>query len=210
MDAIQAERRALVGTLLAPVAGQLAVLDEIERLAVQLHTGDTLEVPDTPAVAAAPAKKGGPSRVLSPRPPATGRGRDGLSAAAGAALQKVRDANGKQLARVEIGASNEVMQTLVKRGLVQAHGQNQGRRYSAATNGTPARSLTTFGQGREPKPAGPSLQGRLIEAVGYKPGSVDELARRLNTASGVIVEACDALVAEGEIVLQDDGRYRST
>ena len=57
---------------------------------------------------------------------------------------------------------------------------------------------------------GPSLQGRVLEAVSYRPGSVDELAKYLDAPASDVVAACDLLRGEGEIVAQDDGRWRAT
>jgi hypothetical protein len=212
VEAIRAERRALIEPLLAPVADKLRTLDEMEHLARSLNGGGSDEVPAVAAPrsssrAKTPAKE---QRALPATTRPTGQGLDGLNSQSVEALAKVRDASGP-VSRVEIGASNTVMATLVRRGLVEAHSDGRWRKYTAATNGSPARKRTTFGQGRPAAlKAGPSLQGRVLEACGWSPGSVDDLATRLKADAADVTAALDALAEEGEIVALDDGRYRAT
>lgn len=224
LDAIRAERRALIEPLLAPVAEQLRTLDELERLAASLNGGGSavpvVEAPPPPA--AAPKRPAREQRALPARTKPTGQGRDGLGAKATAVLDVLRAPAADWMSAGQIAAAVGLTTTalkhhiarLIERGLIEARGQTLSRRYRAVPQDAAKRKVTTFGAGRPPgksKPAAAgSLQGRVLEAVGYKPGSVDEVAKRLGVPAGGVAEACDTLLSEGEIVAQPDGRYRGT
>lgn len=223
VDAVRAERRALIEPLLAPVADKLAALDEMERLALSLNGGgsDVSPVAELPAPAAAPPppkpKPREAQRALPARPKATTQGRDGLGAKAQATLEALRSHPGWVKPAVlaahegqERGKIGQRLMVLVERGLAEARGKTVSREYRAIVSEKPAAARSTFGQGRSPASRqAASVQGRVIEAVGYRPSNVDDLAGRLNAAIGEVVTACDQLVRDGDIALRGDGRYHA-
>ncbi len=168
LDAIAAERE----TLLAPIAGRLAVLDELERLAASLNgtttrtevtvTVPARALPDARAIGAALRQAGkAPEGRGKPRqaPAAPRVGRDGLGPKASRILEALR-ANQGWMSTTEVAAvggdfTNKVMQSLVTRGLAEARGETVQRRYRA-TQEDDARA-TGPGPGTETiRPAAPA------------------------------------------------------
>lgn len=217
-DAIRAERE----QLLAPIAHRLAVLDEIERLAISLNGA---AAPADPSPGPTRGQRGVPktaARVLPARPPATGRGTDGLSEPARAALTKLRTAK-TPLSRSEIGASTGVMQTLVRRGLVAAHGDNRGRRYAAAdadnagAGAAPGASLPDD----EPETPAPEpqvlgtlnasqsrvLRARILDHLSRRRLKEQSLADHLNVERDHVAEILGKLLLDGLVILEPDGNY---
>jgi DNA-binding transcriptional ArsR family regulator len=137
VEAIQAERRALIEPLLAPIADKLRTLEEMERLAVSLNGGGSEVATITPpAPAAKPPKP--KQRALPPKAPATTAGLDGLSDQRRNVLTAVRSCGGwiaiGDLTRVTGGSVQAVRKhlgALVARGLVEATGATSARRYRA-------------------------------------------------------------------------------
>ncbi len=214
LEAVRAERE----QLLAPIADKLAALDEIERLAGSLNgNGAAAKV----AAPQGPAKpKAAKKKALPPKAPATRSGVDGLSPKTTAILTAIRSKRGEWMAPAEIaqiagldphGLKN-YMPTLVERGLVEKKGETVARRYRAVPDENGARERTTFGQGQvlgKPAKQTGSLQGRIIEAVGYQPANAKELATKLSASVDEVSRECDKLRKDGEIALRDDWRYRA-
>lgn len=211
LDAIAAER----ADLLAPIADRLAVLAEMERLAAQLN-GSAPDVPiDVPVPA--PASKSRAPRA-APKPRTDPAGRDGLGPRSQRVLEALRTTNG-WMARREVATAATMsaetvkhhLQLLVARGLIEAEGRTASRRYRAVGPAAPARKKTSFGKGPEAAAAkqDETLQGRIIDSVGYQPGSVDELAKRFKAPRADVVVACDQAANDGDIMVGEDGRYRS-
>ncbi len=159
IEAVQAQRQ----ELLVLIADQLAVLDEIERLAAGLAgagpdgTGGHVEIsvpagpPPDPRALAEALGRGTPRAAAKAKPKATAAaprvGRDGLGGKAASVLEALR-ANGGWMSRAELVAvtgdfNNKTLQTLVTRELAEAQGVTNSRRYRAtrddsdtATGGT--------------------------------------------------------------------------
>lgn len=175
----------------------------------------------TPAPATAPKKPKAPAGRAAPKKPAATRGgRDGLNTKTQAVLEVVR-AGGDWMRPSEIAAGcndgrspstiRKGLQTLLRRGLIEGQGATVNRRYRAVGGGDSAgktKGVAVTGMKGGQATQG-SLQGRLLEAVGYRPSSVDELAERLELGHGEVAAACDELLLGGDIELAPDGRYRA-
>lgn len=138
VDAIRAERLALIEPLLAPIADKLVVLDEMERLARSINGGGSdvsvLAAPVKPA-----ARKSVP-RALPAKVHSTRVGLDGLPDRTREVLAAVR-ALGGWVSASEVAASmgaaanamRKHLQRLVERGLLEAQGETVARRYRSVT-----------------------------------------------------------------------------
>ncbi len=179
LEAIQAERRALIEPLLAPIADKLRTLEEMEHLARSLNGGGS----DVPAVKAA-SPPSGPKRAAAPkqralpaRTPATRRGRDGLGRAAQEVLEAMRAAGGQWMSVREIagvadsttGALKHHFKALLARDLIEAKGQTTTRRYRAKTddNGSSGGS-ESLALPPAPRPASPVPSAGPRSSTGSK------------------------------------------
>lgn len=152
------------------------------------------------------------------------RGTDGLSESARAALTKLRTAK-NSLSRSEIGASTEVMQTLVKRGLATPHGDNRGRRYTAADADTAGAGAASGASLPDDEPGGVAtpephvigtlntsqarvLRARILDHLSRRRLKEQSLADHLNAERDHVAEILGKLLVDGLVVLEPDGNYR--
>lgn len=229
LEAARAEREAL----LAPIADKLAALDEIQRIAESSLNGGGSEVASRAVAVAsasvaqrpsrpAPTK---PAKLLPAKTASSGVGRDGLSKQAQAALEKVRAAGATPLSRGEVGASASVMQTLVKRNLVEGIGATVARRYRAmypedsATAGSgpsiigaaAKSSAATIGahETTGELPAGPRrvLRARILDHLSRRRLNEQSLADHLNAEREHVADLLGKLLTDELVVLGPDGCY---
>ena len=206
LEAIQAER----DKLLAPIADQLAKLDEIEQIARGLDNGAA-----TP-VAAPPA----PRKALPKRAASSGQGRDGLSAGAVAVLEALRAA-GDWVAPCDLpGAKSSRTRNcavLVERRLAEARGTRSNRAYRAvvgerkatlgvATNGM-ANGAPTRTQLGQMGSAARIVNERIVGQLKHRKLTEAQLAGILDLDRETIADACGAMLLTDRIVMEPDGRY---
>ncbi len=228
LEAARAERHAL----LAPIAEQLAALDEIERIAASLNGGGSDMAP-TPAPAPAvvprppskpqaprPRKSSSPTKVLPAKAQATGVGRDGLGATAQAALEKVRAAGATPISRADAGASAHVMQALVNRGLIEATGATKSRRYRAVydDNGTGGSTASLTPSPPQPRSSNATLgtpdakaskilRARILDHLSRRRMNEQSLADHLNADREHVVDILGKLLLDELVDLAPDGQY---
>lgn len=238
--AITAERE----QLLAPIAERLAVLDEIERLAAGLGDDRTPPVASVPVPPSDPPSPAGrratakPASKPSKRAAATATarvGRDGLGEVAERVLQALRN-NGGWMGRGDllpiVGDFNvRTTQRLVERGLVEAQGSTNSRRYRAARDtsetagsGPPitGTSAAPVAGGTVARSAAPGvsvagldakatriLRARIVDHLSRRRLNEQSLADHLNAELDHVTALLTDLAAAGDVVLDPDGRYRA-
>lgn len=212
IDAVRAERE----LLLAPIADQLAKLDELERIASgpTNGAGGGPAVPaETPALAKSkPAQARKPAASRKPAP--TGAGIDGLGPMPVQILQFVREHGQVTTAQildatgVTASTLSSQMAVLVDRCLVERLGNNRNRTYRPVTNYQPPTVTVGLAAPKGAPKNGASVQGRILEAVGFRPMDKSELIFKLKAPDTDIASALQRLVTEGEIEQVTGGRYR--
>ncbi len=222
LDAIRAERRALIEPLLAPVADKLRVLDEMERLAASLNGGGS----DVPAVAAparqpVAAKPKPAQRALPARTRPTAAGVDGLSPNTVRVLQVVRSTthwmSKSQIAEADpdLPASLQVyLKRLIDRGLIEANGHTTARRYRAVTDEARSQQRETSNEQSAPaaRPHGNGsatrvLRARIIDHLSRRALDEQSLADHLAADREDVAFLCGEMLMDDKLRLLPDGRY---
>ncbi len=233
VEAIRAERRALIEPLLAPIADKLRTLDEMEHLARSLNGGGS-DVPAVRAPVAASTKHavatGGAQRAqraLPPRTRGTAAGRGGLTPAADSILTAVRSGDGAWMTGREIAAAagraastlRNYLGPLCDRGLVEATGTTRDRRYRAVMADNPA-SGGFAPRVPAPKAASRSTTGsklsaadrriaraRILDHCSRRRLDEQSLASTLGIGREEVADLCGELLLDDKIVLLPDGQY---
>ena len=238
LDAINAEIRdreeqaRRLEDQLRQVGGQLDKLAQLHHLAQGLEAGEApdrggeLTPPSPPRAGAAASNGGGPGASPASKParprskPRPAPQRAGAAApkpktkASGAArrqavLDAIRHGSASRSAIADAtgitpSAILDLIRPLVAEGLVKPEGQGAGRRYRAARNGASVR------RGPAASGQGPSLQGRVLEAVIYRPRPAAELARALQEPQAAVEEELARLEADGDIICRPDRTFAPT
>jgi hypothetical protein len=222
VEAIQAERRALIEPLLAPIADKLQALDEMERLALSLNGGGSEAV----VVEAAIPKRAAPAqRVLPRKAVATRRGRDGLPAKTQRVLEAIRSFGDTwaavadirrvpDLADIPDGSLRKHIPPLVCRGLVEAKGETSQRRYratsadNATSGGGQAAVVPAPAVGAVSAPVAARVtRSRILDHLSRRKLDEPSLATLLNLDRETVADLCGALLLDDKIAMLPDGRY---
>jgi hypothetical protein len=216
VQAVKAEREAL----LAPIAGRLAVLDEIERLAGSL---DEVKATAAKPAATPPRQRPAAAKPEAPRVAAPPVGRDGLGPKASELLEAVRVAD-RWMSRGEIVAvagefHSRTMQRLVERSLVEAKGDTSQRRYRAVQ----VDNVSGGGRQSEPtiRPVAPPaatgtldvgasrvLRARILDHLSRRKLNEQSLADHLNANREHVADILGKLLLSDHVELLPDGRYQ--
>jgi hypothetical protein len=209
LETVQAE--------IASAEARLSKLREMEGLARSLNGSE----PEPPKI---PTQRERP-RGLAPAPkkPPAQQGRDGLSAMAQRALEAIRDAGEitpralRDLLAIPENQRRRFrasIQPLVERELIIAEGTTHSRVYKALPRGPghervgpkgPAPSLTAS-RARKAE----SVEGRTLDAIVYRGGTISEIAHRLQVGTEEVGRAVRKLEREGEVKSRNaDGQLYS-